>query len=72
MSSRVRIILSAALIALYAPYACAASPVATQLTAETMDYNMETGDFKASGNVTLRREGLTLVSVYGVANTKTQ
>ena len=46
--------------------------VQTQLTAEVMDYDVETGDFKAQGNVTLKREGLTLVSVYGTANTQTQ
>ncbi|MBR0107702.1 MAG: LPS export ABC transporter periplasmic protein LptC, partial [Pyramidobacter sp.] len=72
MAKRTKIILSAALFALCASFAAAEERVATQLTAEVMDYDVETGDFKAQGNVTLKREGVTLTSSYGTANTQTQ
>ena len=49
-----------------------AAPVATQLTADAMDYDMESGEFKAQGHVTLKREDVTLTSAYGEASTKTQ
>ena len=49
-----------------------AAPVATQLTADAMDYDMESGEFKAQGRVTLKREDVTLTSAYGEASTKTQ
>lgn len=71
MARRSVILLGAALLALSAACALGAG-VATQLTADVMDYDVETGDFKAQGNVTLKREGLTLTSVHGHANTQTQ
>lgn len=52
--------------------ALTAAPVATQLTADAMDYDMESGEFKAQGHVTLKREDVTLTSAYGEASTKTQ
>ncbi len=56
---------------------CAAQPLAaarvqTQLTADVMDYNTESGDFSSSGNVKLVREGVTLASDFGTANTRSQ
>jgi len=65
-----KIMLAGAGLALASVVAHAA--VQTQLTAEVMDYDVETGDFKAQGNVTLKREELTLVSAFGMANTQTQ
>lgn len=71
MASRKLIFLGAALSALCAAPALSAG-VPTQLTADVMDYDVETGDFKAQGNVTIKREDLTLTSAYGFANTQTQ
>lgn len=56
---------------------CAAQPLAaarvqTQLTADVMDYDTESGDFSSSGNVKLVREGVTLASDFGEANTRRQ
>ncbi len=50
----------------------AADRVQTQLTADVMDYDMETGDFSAKGNVKIVREDVTLKADFGAANTKTQ
>ena len=44
-------------------------PEAVQLTADVMDYNMQEGAFKASGNVKLQRGDLTLTADYGRAST---
>ncbi len=55
-----------------ATQASAAESVQTQLTADVMDYDMETGDFSAKGNVKIVREDVTLVADAGAANTKTQ
>ncbi len=52
-----------------APAFSAKSPVAVQLTADVMDYDMQKGEFKASGNVKLQREDLTLTADFGRANT---
>lgn len=49
-----------------------AEPVQTQLTADTMDYDMESCEFQARGHVTLRREGIRMTAANGDANTKTQ
>lgn len=51
--------------------AAVAAPVQTQLTADVMDYDMETGVFKARGNVTLVREGVTMVAPFGEAFVQT-
>lgn len=48
------------------------APVATQLTADVMDYDMESGQFKAQGHVTLKRDNVTLTSAYCEASTKAQ
>lgn len=65
-----KILLSVLLLA--AGGAALSAPVATQLTADAMDYDMESGQFKAQGHVTLKREDVTLTSAYGEASTKTQ
>lgn len=72
MAFRTKIVLCAAFLVLSATFAAHGERVATSLTAEVMDYDVETGDFKAQGNVKLQREGVTLESAYGTANTQTQ
>ena len=70
-----RKLLTAALLAGLLSYSLApavqAEPIATQLTADVMDYDIETGDFSASGNVKITREQLTLTSQKGTANSNT-
>ena len=70
-NSPAKILLSVLLLA-SGGAALTAAPVATQLTADAMDYDMESGEFKAQGHVTLKREDVTLTSAYGEASTKTQ
>ena len=72
MAFRTKLIICAAFLVLSASFAAHGERVATSLTAEVMDYDVETGDFMAQGNVTLKREGVTLESAYGTANTQTQ
>lgn len=54
------------------PLSAAVKRVQNQLTADSMDYDIEKGAFKAEGHVTLSREGVTIISDKGTANTKTQ
>lgn len=55
-----------------AAFAIAKGAIETRLTADVMDYDIDTGDFDASGNVILSREGVTITSDKGKANSKTQ
>ncbi len=73
MRQSAKIFTAAFLCAIFcATGAIAADRVQTQLTADTMDYDMETGDFSAKGNVKIVREDVTLTADSGAANTKTQ
>ncbi len=72
MRANAKIFCAAAICAIFCANAFAAERVQTQLTADVMDYDMETGDFSAKGNVKIVREDLTLVADSGEANTKTQ
>lgn len=46
--------------------------VPVHLRADTMDYDTETGEFKAEGHVKLAREGVTIESSHGAANVQTR
>ncbi len=73
MRIRAKIFYAAAFYAIFcAGNSFAAERMQTQLTADVMDYDMETGDFSAKGNVKIVREDVTLKADFGAANTKTQ
>lgn len=73
MGRGAKYLLAAALAALCAFSARADDRgVPARLTADTMDYDVDKGDFKAEGHVKLIREGLTLESKHGVANVQTR
>ncbi len=72
MAFRTKLFICAAFLTLSTTFAAAEERVPTSLTAEVMDYDVETGEFMAQGSVKLKREGVTIESAYGSANTQTQ
>ena len=64
--------LLAGLLSCTIPAAFALEPTQTQLTADVMDYDIESGEFSASGNVVIVRGTLTLKADRGGANSNTQ
>ena len=64
--------LLAGLLSCTIPAAFALEPAQTQLTADVMDYDIESGEFSASGNVVIVRGTLTLKADRGGANSNTQ
>lgn len=67
-----RIFLSLAVALSFAAPAFPAEPTETQLSANVMDYDTVSGEFKVQGNVTLKRLDITITSEFGQANSKTE